>query len=162
VFALLNRIAALRIPLTLIYVLGILAILLKVKRSIGLQFCVSQASVGCSHGGLPSSPRMTAIGYPIVLETARAEIGGDHTSQLCNCDYRTETDYANCWSERTFFKRLKEKRWSGREDLNAMACRPPIFWRCGLMSQTIRHAGKIKPIFSVSEYFSQILSKANA
>src|ERR1700730_402480 len=38
-----------------------------------------------------------------------------------------------------------------------MVCRPPIFCRCGLMSQTIRHAGKVKPIFSVSEYFPKFL-----
>jgi hypothetical protein len=95
VFALLNRIAALRIPLTLIYVLGILAILLKVKRSIGQQFCVSQASVVCSHGGLPSSPRMTAIGNPTVLEQPGLKSTEITIHNLRNCDSRTETDYAN-------------------------------------------------------------------
>jgi len=61
VFALWNRIAALKIPLTLIYVLGILAILLKVKRSIGLQFCVSQASV-VANGRIASDHEMTTAG----------------------------------------------------------------------------------------------------
>jgi hypothetical protein len=38
-----------------------------------------------------------------------------------------------------------------------MVCRPLIFCRSGLMSQIIRHAAKIKPIFSVNEYFSKFL-----
>jgi hypothetical protein len=109
VFALLYRIAALKIPLTLIYVLGILAILLKVKRTIGLQFCISQASVVCSHGGLRSSPRMRAIGNPTVLEQPGLRSMEITIHNLRNCDYRSETEYANCWSERTFFKQPKER-----------------------------------------------------
>ena len=91
-FALWNRIAVLKIPLTLIYVLGILAIPLKVKRSIGLQFCVSQASVVCSHGGLPSSPGMRAIGNSTVLEQPGLKSTEITIHNLRNCDYRTEAD----------------------------------------------------------------------
>src|ERR1700733_675988 len=40
-----------------------------------------------------------------------------------------------------------------------MVCRPPISCRSGLMSQTIPHAGKIKPIFSVNEYFPKFLTR---
>lgn len=37
--------------------------------------------------------------------TAWVEIDGDRVTihNLRNCDYRTETDYANCWTERTLY-----------------------------------------------------------
>ena len=40
---------------------------------------------------------------PDVARTAWAEIDGDRITihNLRNCDYRTETDYANCWGDRT-------------------------------------------------------------
>jgi hypothetical protein len=40
-----------------------------------------------------------------VDRTAWAEINGDRVTihNLRNCDYRSETDYANCWSDRTLY-----------------------------------------------------------
>ena len=42
---------------------------------------------------------------PDTARTAWAEIDGDRVTihNLRNCDYRTETDYSNCWSERTVY-----------------------------------------------------------
>jgi hypothetical protein len=46
---------------------------------------------------------MTAIGNPSVLEQPGLKSTKITIHNLRNCDYRSETDYANCWSERTFF-----------------------------------------------------------
>ena len=99
------RIAALRIPVTLIYVVGIIAILLKLKGSrwaaalCFVGFCIVLAwwlNLKCSNHGdwQPDDDR-----------TAWAEIDGDRVTihNLRNCDYRTETDYTNCWSDRTLY-----------------------------------------------------------
>ena len=99
------RIAALRIPVTLIYVVGIIAILLKLKGSRAaaalcfVGFCIVLAwwlNLKCSNHGdwQPDDDR-----------TAWAEIDGDRVTihNLRNCDYRTETDYTNCWSDRTLY-----------------------------------------------------------
>ena len=99
------RIAALRIPVTLIYVVGIIAILLKLKGSRGaaalcfVGFCIVLAwwlnLKRSNHGDWqPDDDR-----------TAWAEIDGDRVTihNLRNCDYRTETDYSNCWSDRTLY-----------------------------------------------------------
>jgi len=99
------RISALRIPVTLIYLVAIIAILVKVKSR-------------------PMAPALCLAGFCIVLawwlslkpsndgdwqadadRTAWIEINGDRVTihNLRNCDYRTETDYSNCWSDRTVY-----------------------------------------------------------
>ncbi len=97
------RIVALRVPVTLIYVLGILAILLKVKQR-------SWAAVLCFAGfccvlawWLSLKPSNEGNWQADADRTAWAEIDGDRVTihNLRNCEYRTETDYANCWSDRT-------------------------------------------------------------
>jgi len=99
------RIAALRIPVTLIYVLGIVAILFKFKRS-------RWAAVLCLAGfccvfawWLTLKPSNDGNWQPDCARTAWAEMDGDRITihNLRNCDYRTETDYANCWSDRTLY-----------------------------------------------------------
>lgn len=99
------RIAALRIPLALIYVLGILTILLKFKRS-------PWAVVLCLTGfccvlawWLTLKPSNDGDWQPDNARTAWAEMDGDRVTihNLRNCDYRTETDYSNCWSDRTLY-----------------------------------------------------------
>jgi len=99
------RIAALRIPVTLIYVLGIIAILFKFKRS-------RWAAVLCLAGfccvlawWLTLKPSNDGNWQPDSARTAWAEMDGDRITirNLRNCDYRTETDYANCWSDRTLY-----------------------------------------------------------
>jgi Domain of unknown function (DUF4105) len=99
------RIAALRIPVTVLYVLGIIAISLKLKRSfwaaaLGLVgFCCVLA------WWLTLKPSNDGNWQPDVDRTAWAEIAGDQVTlhNLRNCDYRTETDYANCWSDRRLY-----------------------------------------------------------
>jgi hypothetical protein len=97
------RIAALRIPATLIYVLGMIAILLKFR---GSRWAAALCLVGfCSvlAWWLTLKPSNEGNWQPDVARTAWAEIDGDRVTihNLRNCDYRTETDYANCWSDRT-------------------------------------------------------------
>jgi len=57
---------------------------------------------------------MRAIGNSTVLEQPGLKSTEITIHNLRNCDSRTETDYANCWSERTFFKQLKEREKIGR------------------------------------------------
>ncbi len=99
------RIPALRIPLTLIYILGIIAILLKLKRS---PWAAAVCLVGfCSvlAWWLTLKPSNIGNWQSDVDRTAWAEIDGDRVTihNLRNCDYRTETDYADCWSDRTLY-----------------------------------------------------------
>ena len=97
------RIPALRIPLALIYVVGIIAVFIKLKGSrwsmiLGFVsfFCVLQ-------WWLTLKPSNIGNWKPDVDRTAWAEFDGDRVTihNLRNCDYRTETDYSNCWSDRT-------------------------------------------------------------
>ena len=99
------RIAALRIPVTLIYVVGIVAILYKFKRS-------RWAAVLCLAGfccvfawWLTLKPSNDGDWQPDSARTAWAEMDGDRVTihNLRNCDYRTETEYANCWTDRTIY-----------------------------------------------------------
>ncbi len=99
------RIAVLRIPVTLIYVLGMTAILLKLRRSRWAaalcfgSFCIVLA------WWLNLKPSNHGDWQPDVDRTAWAEMDGNRATihNLRNCDYRTETDYANCWTTRTVY-----------------------------------------------------------
>jgi hypothetical protein len=99
------RVAGLRVPLTVIYVFGIVAILLKVKRR-------SWAAAVCFAGfcvvltwWLSLKPSNDGDWQADTSRTAWAEINGDRVAihNLRNCDYHTETDYSNCWSDRTVY-----------------------------------------------------------
>jgi hypothetical protein len=99
------RIAALRIPITLIYVLGIVAILFKFKRS-GWAAVLFFAGFCCVLAWwLTLKPSNDGHWQPDSARTAWAELDGDRVTihNFRNCDYRTETDYANCWSDRTVY-----------------------------------------------------------
>jgi Domain of unknown function (DUF4105) len=99
------RIAALRIPVTLIYVLGIVAILIKLR--------LSPAAAGLCFFGfsivlvwwLNIKPSNDGDWQPDVARTAWVEIDGDRVTihNFRNCEYRSETDYTNCWSDRTVY-----------------------------------------------------------
>jgi len=100
-----SRIAALRIPLTLIYVVAISAILVKVKRR-------RTAAALCFAGfcivlmwWLTLRPSNNGDWQADADRTAWIEINGDRVTihNLRNCDYRTETDYSNCWGDRTVY-----------------------------------------------------------
>src|ERR1700692_1266670 len=99
------RIAALRIPVTVIYVVAVIAILVKVKRPLCAAalcfagFCIVLTWWLClkpsNQGDWPAD----------AAQTASVEIKGDRVTihNLRSCDYRTETDYTNCWSDRTVY-----------------------------------------------------------
>jgi hypothetical protein len=98
------RIPALRIPVTLIYVVGIITILFKLKRSWAAALCFAGF---CSvlAWWLALKPSNDGNWQPDSDRTAWAELDGDRVTihNLRNCDYRTETDYTNCWSDRTLY-----------------------------------------------------------
>jgi hypothetical protein len=99
------RIAALRIPLTLIYALGIFAVLFKLKRSRwAAALCLAGFCIVLAWW-LTLKPSNDGDWQSDVDRTAWAEMDGDRVTihNLRNCDYRTETDYANCWSDRTIY-----------------------------------------------------------
>jgi Domain of unknown function (DUF4105) len=99
------RVAALRIPLTLIYIFGIIAILLKVKpRLWAAALCIAGFCIVLAWW-LSLRPSSDGDWQADVDRTAWAEMNGDRVTihNVRNCDYRTETDYATCWSERTFY-----------------------------------------------------------
>ena len=99
------RIAALRIPLTLIYALGTFTVLFKLKRSCwAAAICLAGFCIVLAWW-LTLMPSNDRDWQPDVDRTAWAEMDGDQVTihNLRNCDYRTETDYANCWSDRTVY-----------------------------------------------------------
>ena len=99
------RIEALRIPVTLIYVIAIIVILLKIKPRLW-------AAVLCFAGfcivltwWLSLKPSNEGDWQADAARTASIEFNGDRVTihNLRNCDYVTETDYTNCWSDRTVY-----------------------------------------------------------
>src|SRR6516165_8029507 len=99
------RIPALRIPVTMIYVVVNITVLFKLKGS-------GWAAALCLAGfcsvlawWLTLRPSNDGNWQPNVERTAWAEMDGDQVRihNLRNCDYRSETDYTNCWSDRTLF-----------------------------------------------------------
>jgi hypothetical protein len=98
------RFATWRIPVTMIYLLGIITVLLKVKEK-------TWAAVLCFAGfcivlgwWLNLKPSNDGDWKADVAQVAWAQIQGDRVTihNFRNCDYRSETDFANCWSDRTF------------------------------------------------------------
>src|SRR6202158_178694 len=99
------RVAALRVPLAVIYVLGTIAILLKVEsRRWAAALCFACFCVVLGWW-LSLKPSNDGAWQPDVARTAWAEMDGDRVTihNLRNCDYRTETNYTNCWSDRTVY-----------------------------------------------------------
>jgi Domain of unknown function (DUF4105) len=97
------RIPALRIPVTLIYAAGIVTILVKLKGSPWSRVLCLAGFCGVLAWWLSLKPSNVANWQPDTDRTASVEIDGDRVTihNLRNCDYRTETDYSNCWSDRT-------------------------------------------------------------
>ena len=99
------RIPALRIPVTLLYVIGVITVFVKLRRSrwvvVGYLagFCIVLA------WWLTLQPSKDANWQSNVDRPAWAEVAGDRITihNLRNCDYRTETEYADCWGERTIY-----------------------------------------------------------
>jgi len=97
------RIPALRIPVTVIYVAGILTILVKLKRSRWAAAVCLAGFCGVLAWWLTLKPSNEGNWQPDTDRTAWVEMDGDRVTihNLRNCDYRTETDYTNCWGDRT-------------------------------------------------------------
>jgi len=97
------RITALRIPVTLIYVLGVITIFVRRRRFRWAAVVYLAGFCGVLAWWLTLEPSNDANWQPNVDRTAWAEIAGDRVTihNLRNCDYRTETDYGDCWSDRT-------------------------------------------------------------
>lgn len=97
------RLPKVRMPLTIVYVVILVAIVTKYKfhtRSAILCFgcfCLVLA------WWLNLKPTNTAAWQADVDRLAWTEIDGDRVliHNLRNCDYRSETDYSSCWSDRT-------------------------------------------------------------
>jgi hypothetical protein len=94
------RITALRIPLTLLYALWLAAVLVKAKRQAAWCFAGFCMVLAWWVGLRPSK---VGAWQPDADRTAWAEFNGDRVTihNWRNCDYQTELDYANCWSDRT-------------------------------------------------------------
>ncbi len=99
------RVDAWRFPLVLVYVLSVLATLLTVKSRLWAAmlcfagFCVV---LGWWLSLKPSNQRDWRAD---VSRTAWAEIAWDRVviHNLRNCDYRTETEYTDCWHDATVY-----------------------------------------------------------
>jgi Domain of unknown function (DUF4105) len=97
------RWSALRVPLTILYVVILVVILVRYKLHIRAAllclgcFCVVLA------WWLSLTPTNIGNWQGDVDRPAWVEMDGDRMiiHNLRNCDYRTETDYSNCWSDRT-------------------------------------------------------------
>src|SRR5208337_1901034 len=99
------RIAALRIPVTVTYVLAMITILVRFKRSRWSAVLCFVGFCGVLAWWLNLKPSNGSNWQPDVDRTAWAEMDGDRVTihNLRNCDYRSETDYTNCWSDRTLY-----------------------------------------------------------
>ena len=97
------RISALRVPLTILYAVILVVILTRYK----LRMRSALLSFGCCclvlAWWLNLKPTNTAAWQADVDRPAWLEMDGDRIiiHNLRNCDYRTENDYSNCWSDRT-------------------------------------------------------------
>jgi hypothetical protein len=97
------RIAALRIPVTLIYIAAVIAIVWKVKnRLLAAALCFAAFCVVLIWW-FSLKPSNDGDWQADAARTAWVEVHGDQVTihNLRNCDYRTETEYSNCWSDRT-------------------------------------------------------------
>ncbi len=97
------RVPALRIPVTVIYGLVILAILIRVRpQLLAAALCFAGFCIVLTWW-LSLKPSNDGDWQENAARTAWIEINGDQVTihNLRNCDYVTETEYSNCWTDRT-------------------------------------------------------------
>ena len=97
------RIAALRIPLTFLYALGISAILAKsAGRAWAAALCLAGFCLVATWW-VSLEPSNQGPWRNDSDRVAWAEVNGDRVTihNLRNCDYQSEVKFANCWSDRT-------------------------------------------------------------
>jgi len=97
------RLPALRLPLAILYAIVLVAIVAKYKlRARSILLCLACFCLVLIWW-FSLKPTNTAGWQADVDRPAWVERHGDQLiiHNLRNCDYRTETDYSNCWSDRT-------------------------------------------------------------
>ena len=96
------RVASLRIPLVVIYVAVLVFLLIKAprRRALSSVLCVFVVLAWW----LSLKPSDVGDWQPDTARRAWTESVGDQITvhNVRNCDYRTETEYSNCWSDRTY------------------------------------------------------------
>jgi hypothetical protein len=97
------RLPALRLPLATLYVIVLVAIFVKYRLSARSALLCLACFCLVLPWWLSLKPTNTADWQADVDRPAWVEKNGDQLiiHNLRNCDYRTETDYSNCWSNRT-------------------------------------------------------------
>ena len=95
------RIAALRIPLALLYVLGVIIVFVKLRRSRSAAVAYLAGFCCVLAWWLTLKPSNDGNWQSDVDRIAWAEIEGDRVTlhNLRNCNYRTEIDYSDCWKD---------------------------------------------------------------
>ncbi len=96
------RIASLRIPLVIVYLAILILLVAKVRRHRALSSLICFCAVLV--WWLSLKPSDDGEWRADVARRAWAETSGDRITlhNVRNCDYRSETEYSNCWSDRTF------------------------------------------------------------
>ncbi len=99
------RISPLRWPAVALYVLALLAIFWRVKgTTLRMVLCLAMFCIVLTWW-LSLKPSNTGDWQPDVARTAWAQVDGDRVTihNLRNCNYQTETEYSDCWSDRTVY-----------------------------------------------------------
>jgi hypothetical protein len=97
------RLSLLRIPLTILYVVVLVVILVRYKLHLRSALLCFVCFCLVLTWWLSLKPTNIGNWQPDVDSPASVEMAGDRMiiHNLRNGDYRTETDYSNCWSDRT-------------------------------------------------------------
>lgn len=96
------RISTLRVPLTILYAVILVVIWIRYKSHLRSALLCFGSFCLVLVWWLNLKPTNTADWQANVDRPAWVEMDGDRMiiHNLRNCDYRTETDYSNCWSDR--------------------------------------------------------------
>jgi hypothetical protein len=96
------RVAALRIALVVVYLATLIFLIIKARRLRALYWLVCFCIVLV--WWLSLKPSNSGDWEENDARVAWAETSGDQLTihNVRNCDYRTETEYTNCWSDRTY------------------------------------------------------------
>jgi len=99
------RVPALRILVTVVYVAAVLVVLVTAKGQLSRALLILVGFFLVLAWWLSLKPTNEADWQPNADRTAWVEIDGDRVKihNLRNCNYKTETDYTNCWSDRTVY-----------------------------------------------------------
>lgn len=94
---------ALRIPMAVLYLLLVSGVLWKAS-GVAKPILILTAFILVFIWWFSLKPTNSADWQANVLRLAQVEINGDQVTvhNYRNCDYRSEYDYSNCWSDRTF------------------------------------------------------------